>query len=325
MKGFFRFITITALVIIVFTVLMYKSPLYTYMAKYSLNKRVMPRLEAFLRESYLYENSNLSQLTYKFNSTVIIKLKRNAIYNPQDTRIFVQGFADLYYGTFEKMSVFYFPFRTFDIKYIVKDSEDLGAIYLYNNHELIDNYAKIRETIIKIEAETKKEKDMAKKMNEAREKEKRLAKKAFGFVNFGDTQDETMQKLEQDPRVKIEELMINNPIYKVNLGGSVFNLKPVYRENKLVLMNFVSDSYTRDQYGGGLRQNWKNVLDYFTQLYGETEENFVTPEQLVENYIEWTARWVVDKKKIQVGLSKTGEFFHIVVWINHEDFQMDKF
>ena len=306
-------------------VLLYKTTLYTNMARYSLNKRVIPKMKNYLNESYLFDSSNLDQLTYKFNSNVIVKLKRKSVYNPKDTRTFVDNFIEEYYGTFGDMSYFYYPLRTVNIKFFLKDSENLGPVFAYHNKKLIDKYSEIRENIIKTEAEDRKDKKIEKEMNKAKAKAKRFALKAFGFINFGDTKDETIVKLEHDPRVKIQELMINNPTYKVSLGSYKYNLKPIYKNDKLYLMNFVSGKYQKNQYDDELRQNWQDIIDFYTQIHGETEHSFVTNGMLEENFIEWTSDWKMDKKHIQVGLSQTGVFYHIVIWISHEDYPINKF
>ena len=325
MKGFFKFIVISALVIVALSALLYKSTLYTHMARYSLNKQVLPRLENFLKDSYLYESSNIRLMTFKFNSTIIVKLKRNSVYNPKDTKALVDSFTEKYYRTFDKMSLFYYPLRTVDIKFILKESEELGAIYFFKNNELIDNYSKIREKIITNDAYTRKEKNLTNEVNKAKDKAKRFAKKAFGFINFGDPKDDAMQKMEQDPRVKIDELMVNNPTYKVTLGSFKYNMKPIYKNDQLYLINIVSDKYQKNEYDGKLRQNWQDIIDYYTQLHGEVNHSFVSSDMLEDNFIEWTSHWKMDKKNIQVGLSQTGVFYHIVVWISHDDYPISTF
>ena len=295
------------------------------MVRYSLNKREIPKLENFLKESYLYDSSNIKQMTFKFNSDVIVKLKRKSVYNPKDTKTLVDNFINEYFDTFRNMSYFYYPLRTVKIKFYLKEFEEMGPVYSYHNGKLQDKYSETRESIITMDLEKRNDKKLAQEIAKAKAKEKRLAKKAFGFINFGDTKDEVMHKLEQDPRVRIDELMVNNPTYKVTIGSYKYNMKPIYKNDQLYLINIVSEKYKKNQYDGVLKQNWQDIVDFYTQLHGETKHDFVNSELLEDNFIEWTSQWKIDKKNIQVGLSRTGVFYHIVIWIIHDDFPINRF
>ena len=217
MKSFFKLLILIIIFAGILSFVFYKSPLYSKYVNYQLSKSFLPKLQKQLEASYLYESSNLDRLSHRFGSEVMIKLKRRSAYNPQDTRKLFDDFIEYYFNAQNALSWLYYPMKTYEFKFYIKDTEEQGPVFIYKDGKITDNYANLREQIIKNDNQLKEQKVIEKEQQAKEAKEKRLANKAFGFVNFGDPLEETKIKFERDPRVKIEELMINNPIYKINL------------------------------------------------------------------------------------------------------------
>jgi len=316
---------ISILVLSALAFVFYQSSFYKKYVDEHFADEVLPKWESVLEKSYLYDNSNLDRLPYKFNRSISVKLNRQAVYNPKDTRKLFNDFVAEYTATTDTLSLMLFPLKTYGIKFYIADIEDNGPVLIFKNGEIIDNYSELREQIMKKDIKRAAEKKAEKEREKKQTKDKKLAQKAFGFINFGDTIEEANLKFEEDPRIKVEELMINNPIYKVNLGDYKYNLKPVYKNDKLYLINLVSNGYIGTQYNSELKENWENIIDYYNRLHGLTDTKFIEKSELEEEFIEWTAEWKIDKKSIQVGLSQNNGRYHVVIWISHEDYSVDKF
>ncbi len=325
MKSLFKFIFIFIIVVSALAFVFYQSSLYTKYVNEHFAAEVLPEWKNLLENSYLYDNSNLDRLSYKFNRSINVKLKRRATYNPQDTKKLFYDFVDKYTASTDTLSIMLLPLKTYDIKFYLADAEDYGPAFIYKNGKIINNYSDLREQIIRKDNERAAEKKAEKEQEQKQARNKELAQKAFGFINFGDTVEEANLKFEEDPRIKTEELMINNPIYTVNLGGYKYNLKPVYRDEKLHLINLVSDAYLPAQYKTELKKNWEDIIDFYNQLHGHTDSKFIAKDEIEEEFIEWTAEWNIAKKSIKVGLSKNNDRYHVVIWISHKDFPVDKF
>ncbi len=325
MKSLLKFISLILLVALVAGFVSYNTPLYKKYINSKLKQKIVPDLKTFLDDSYLFEKSNLDRLSYKLNSQINIKLKRNAVYNPRDTRKLFDQFIEKYTTITDTLPVQFYALKTMEIKFYINGAEEDGAAMIYKDNERINNYATLREKIIKADNRREKEKRLEKERKAARKKEKKLAQKAYGFVNFGDTREETLLKFERDPRIKVKEIMVDNPTYKVNFAGHQFNMEPIYKNDNLHLINFVSDGYGKSQYTQNFKELWQEIIDFYTQLHGSTGVKFKSRKELEKGFIEWTAKWEIQKKNIEVGISQNGNTYHVVIWISHDDYPVDKF
>jgi hypothetical protein len=288
-----------------------------------LSSGVLAELEEFLEDSYLYDKSNLERLNVRFDGEINVKLKSKSIYNPLDTRQLYENFTKKYFESVDTLAFIFYPLRTMDIKFYIEQYEEYGYAFYYSNGKNVENYGKIREAILKSEQKEKVEERRQQQEEKLAQKHKQLAGKAFGFVNFGETVEQVRIKLEEDPRVRINKIMVDNPTYEVVMGSFKYKMKPIYKNGVLYLMNFVSDGFWPNQYKKDLKQTWKDIVDYYSQIHGEVESEFVDSESIEEDLVHWTAEWQLDKKKIQVGISRNKGQFFVVIWISHEDFPLE--
>lgn len=308
---------------LLFSVLFYFSSYYPQFVYKKLTKSVFNNLEASLKESYLYDSSNLSRLNVRFGGEINIKLKRKSIYNPRDSKALFEEFTEKYIETVDTLPMVFYPLRSLDIKFYIDESEKSGAVFVYSEGKKTEKYSNVREQIITGEQKIAKEKKQQEEEKRLAEKHKELSGKAFGFANFGDSIKDVRIKFEEDPRVRINDVMVDNPIYEVVLGSFRYKMTPIYKNGKLYMMNFVSEGYWPNQYKKEFKRTWKDIVDFYSKIYGKVEVNFPELEELEEEYIEWTAEWKLHKKKIQVGLSRNKGLFYVVIWISHDDYKIN--
>ncbi len=301
----------------------YFSSFYPKYIKSQLSKRILPQLNNYLDESYLYEKSNLDRLNIRFGGCVNVKLKRKSVYNPDDTQKLFYSFTDKYYTLMDTLPIIFYPLKKMEIKFYIKDAEKSGPVFHFSKGKIINEYTDVRESIIKFDRETSYNEQQKTLNNKKQEKEKRLAHKAFGFINFGDFVKDVQIKFEEDPRVRVNQLMIDNPTYEVVMGSYRYRMKPIYHQNKLYMLNFVSAGFWPNQYKKEFKKSWEDIVDFYSQIYGKIQSEFLDQASLKNDYIEWTSEWDLDKKKIQIGLSRNEGLFYTVIWISHEDYKID--
>jgi len=304
--------------------LFYNSDYYENMVIKKMNVKVLPELENSLNNFYLYKNADFKDLSVHEDALIKIYLKKNSVFNPKDTKKLCDTFSQKYLESVDTLSILFHGIKKANIEYYIFERESFGPIYIFSDRNMESNFDSIKTLILKQDKKMLNELHKKRVQEQKHKRELILSKKAFGEVLFGDSKENTLKKLKEDPRVKFSNVMVDNPTFKVWLGSYQYRLSPIFNEDKIILINIVSDGYKKNQYKSMVYKTWENLMIFYSEIYGISPGNLPDKNKIEPGFIEWTNEWNVASKKIQVGISLNNERYYVVAWITNENFKLEQ-
>jgi len=153
---------------------------------------------------------------------------------------------------------------------------------------------------------------------------------AFDTLEFGDSRDLVIKKLDASPNVdgSVAEVMLArvglNGVYrtKKTIGGLhchlYFDWTP---NNRLSEVTLRTKPLPQENYGGKLKSNWGELIELLTMLHGKPAQNASYPDsdELQDGLILNSHLWYSDKgHSILLGTGQEGTNFSVVVRITSQ-------